>query len=312
MRQMSRSARVIIAAVVLALVLAMPVAFQAVSASGVYGNDRAFEARADQNTPVNLWLIVLPLWIALIVGAALLYFGLRARRRAKAGQPTAMGRTGGTIAAAIGVVAIAAVLLVAAAPTGFVQGGNRWTNSWAGDFTCGYGFTAVDCWASNQSLNINGPGLTVTDSEAVVQSGSGAIDADDIAFTFTVKNEGPAQFNGLGQEVAQPIYAQVTSVDTIVSNQGVPLPIVQVNSVNQLMIAWRDCSSNSAITEQRQTTLGTLASGASCSPKLNIQLRYQAFAACIVDPGAAYHIRGYIDSQSFDITVYVATVTSGC
>ncbi len=263
----------------------------------------------------NFYLFVLPVWLALLGGAVALYFGLRWRRRAQSGGRRApLGRTGSGILAAVGAVLIVGSLIAIAAPPAFLQGGARMTNSWAADNTCGYGFTAVDCWASNESLNLNGPALTGTVKlDVVAQTGSaGQINPDDIAYTITVKNEGPPVYNGAGQEVAQQVYVQVTSIDVITSAQGVPIPIVQVNSLNQVMVAIRDFADNSFIVEQRQATLGGLLAGASDTAKLNIQLRLQAFQACTVDVGAAYHIRGYVGAQAFDITVYVSTVTNGC
>ena len=193
-----------------------------------------------------------------------------------------------------------------AVPASVGPGGARMTVSWAADTTCGYGFTAVDCWASNESLSLNGPALTVTVKLDVIKAGGGAINPDDISFTLTVKNEGPPIY-AFGEEQPQPVYAQVTSVDTIVSDQGVPLLMVQVNSLDQELLAFRDFADNSFITERSQALLGTLLSGASDTAKLTIQLRYQAFDAANVAVGQNYYIRGFVGQQSFTISVYIAT-----
>src|SRR3990167_19239 len=124
----------------------------------------------------------------------------------------------GTVLAIVGAVimVVAAGALAFAAPGG--GGAPAITTTWAQDTTCGYGFTATDCWASNESLSLNGVSLTVTVKLDVVQTGNGAINPDDIAFTFTVKNDGPPVYDAFGNEIAQPVYTQVTSIETIVSD----------------------------------------------------------------------------------------------
>jgi len=209
----------------------------------------------------------------------------------------------GTGVAIIGVI-VAALSIMALSVPGQVTGG-RIVTTWAQDTTCGYGFTAVDCWDANVSLSLDGPALTVTDK---LTEQSGQIYSDDMAFTFTVKNEGPIVYDAFGNEIPQPIYAQVTFVDTITSDEGVPLPIVNVNSLDQMLIAFRDFSDNSFITEQRQSSLGTLAFGASDTAKLCIQLRPAAFAATSLAAGQTYYIRGTIGNQGFTISVYVNAV----
>jgi len=191
------------------------------------------------------------------------------------------------------------------------QGGARITAAVAVDTTCGYGgITAVDCWASNESLSLNAAALTGTIKLDVIRTSGGTlgINPDDAAWTFTLKNDGPPIYDTYGNEIPQPVYMQVTSVDCIVSDAGVCIPIVNVDTINRLKIGMRDFADNNFQTQMNQGLLGTLLAGASDSAKLDIQLRVAAFDVATLAVGQSWHIRGTVGNQAFDWTVYANTV----
>lgn len=216
-------------------------------------------------------------------------------------------KTWGTALAIVGVLLVLDGVLGFALQPAAVTG-VQWTTSWAQDTTCGYGFTAVTCWTSTQMAAMNGPQMTVTDLLTVKHTGPG-LDKTDIAFTITVKNNGPPVYGSSG-EIAQPVYMQVTSWSQIVSSQGVPLNIVNYTSLNQITVGSKDFSGNSYIIQGSQFLLGTLLSGASNTAKLGIQLQYNAFSnSAVVAQGNSYYISGNVNGSPFKVTVYITSYT---
>jgi ABC-type antimicrobial peptide transport system permease subunit len=209
----------------------------------------------------------------------------------------------GSILAVIGaIIVILSVLALATVGPGPTS---RIVVTWAQDTTGNYGtITNVDIWASNESEALNGAALT---GGVKLDELSAVINPDDLAYTFTVKNEGPPVYDSFGNEICQPINIQVTSIDTIVSDSGVPIPIVAVTTLNQLRVGMRDFADNNFLIEQRSAALGTLCYGASDTAKFQIELRPAAFAATTLAVGQHYYVRGIIAQQAFQIDVRVAT-----
>ncbi len=179
--------------------------------------------------------------------------------------------------------------------------------TWAPDYTCGYGVSSVDCWAANESLDVDAAALTVMVKLDIIK-GTASIQPRDVALKFTVKNDAPPFMGTNRNEIPAPVYLQVTSFDGIVSDLGISIPIVGVDAYQRYLIGDRNLAGTDFLIGQEQTVVGTMLSGASGTAYLDFQLRPSAFTALAVSVGQEWHVRGTLAGHSFDVTIRASTV----